>query len=70
MEQRGEPEDASLRMGLTSGATSDDYSHLPPLPSMAGKRKQPELNSAGRFKVVSHLVLAMNRFKGREARDP
>lgn len=54
-------EDA-LRESLTGARADSDASSL--AAPVVGKRKQPELNSTGRFKVVSQLVVAMNRFKG------
>ena len=56
--------DSQLRMSLTGTAHAEDGAPLPTTPTMAGKRKQPELNSAGRFRVVSQMVIAMRRFQG------
>ena len=59
-----ESPDSQLRLSLTGTAHADDSATLPTTPTMAGKRKQPELNSAGRFRVVSQMVIAMRRFQG------
>lgn len=63
LEKRRDSEDSTLRMSLTAAGPNEDASRLPSSP-MSGKRKQPELNAAGKFKAVSQLVVAMNRFKG------
>lgn len=50
---------SSLKTPLREGRSDEGTSQ----PTMAGKRKKPEYQP-GRFKAVSQLVMAMNRFKG------
>lgn len=56
-------ESNELRARLTEPSSDDAQKDASALPQMAGKRKQPEYKP-GRFKAVSQLVVAMNRFKG------
>ena len=64
---RQDGEDASAREFLTGApgtAERSDASSLPPHPSPAVRERQGEAPKAGKFKTVSQLVVAMNRFKG------
>ena len=65
---RRDSDERTLTMSLTGARADSDTSSLAPTP-VYGKRKQPETHSAGRFKVVSQLVVAMNRFKGAHSRS-
>ena len=57
----GSNENTQLRLTTPLRAAENDESIS--TPTMIGKRKKPEYQP-GRFKAVSRLVMAMNRFKG------
>lgn len=59
-----ENEETSAREFLTGGGVKSDVSALPPHPDAEVRRREGHAGKAGKFKTVSQLVLAMNRFKG------
>lgn len=69
--QNKEEEDVALRTRLTAGPSEDEASSLPPRYPSSGEERQDGYKP-GRFKAVSQLVVAMNRFKGKipKARSP
>ena len=60
--QNNEEEDRSLRTRLTEAPAEDDAPSLPPAYPQGEENKRS--HRPGRFKAVSQLVVAMNRFKG------
>ena len=65
--QNNEDEDRSLRTRLTEGTPEDDAPSLPPTYPQMDESKRSS-HKPGRFKAVSQLVVAMNRFKGRASK--
>ena len=59
----GDDDDSTLSLRLTSSRQEGQNTEDTANSSLVGKRKKPEYQP-GRFKAVSQLVLAMNRFKG------
>lgn len=59
----GDDDDSRLSLKLATSHHETQQSEDTANSTMAGKRKKPEYQP-GRFKAVSQLVLAMNRFKG------
>ena len=67
--QDAEDEDRALRTRLTSGFSEEEAPSLPPVHPQSGEAR-PQGYRPGKFKAVSHLVVAMNRFKGKELSFP
>lgn len=61
--QQEEEDDSALRARLKAPTTEDEPSTLPPQYPQTGENES-STSRPGKFKAVSQLVLAMNRFKG------
>ena len=61
--QNAEDDDRTLRTRLTSPSTEEEARALPPQHPQTSEARRSEYRP-GRFKAVSQLVVAMNRFKG------
>ena len=63
VKRQKEEEDRSLRTRLTESPADQEASSLPPAYPLTDEKKAGP-QRPGRFKAVSQLVVAMNRFKG------